>query len=276
MIQPVLRRAWANYFKENKIRYVFWSAVNAQKLIDEENKRLQAEADEAARTEGAEESSDEEDELAGGEEVEKEEEDNEDLEDGEEVEEGDEEGDIYEMDDGEEDQWEDMDEEEEDGGAEELHEEELHDNDAERLICFPFSFFLFFFPFSFVSLAHTLSVHFSDEDIRVLTREELLENMVKLCPPKSEPPIFPSSFPVLRAHRLLFCLFFLSFFGGHQSTEEGARNIIGFVGYPNVGKSSTINVLCQAKKVAVAATPGKTKHFQVYFPFNFSKSVAQD
>ena len=34
------------------------------------------------------------------------------------------------------------------------------------------------------------------------------------------------------------------------------------VGYPNVGKSSTINVLCKQKKVAESATPGKTKHFQ--------------
>lgn len=37
---------------------------------------------------------------------------------------------------------------------------------------------------------------------------------------------------------------------------------IGLVGYPNVGKSSTINSIFGAKKVAVAATPGKTKHFQ--------------
>lgn len=39
--------------------------------------------------------------------------------------------------------------------------------------------------------------------------------------------------------------------------------MIGLVGYPNVGKSSTINSLFLSKKVAVAATPGKTKHFQV-------------
>ncbi|KAL7753010.1 hypothetical protein RI367_001461 [Sorochytrium milnesiophthora] len=37
---------------------------------------------------------------------------------------------------------------------------------------------------------------------------------------------------------------------------------IGLVGYPNVGKSSTINALCGAKRVSVSATPGKTKHFQ--------------
>lgn len=38
--------------------------------------------------------------------------------------------------------------------------------------------------------------------------------------------------------------------------------MVGLVGYPNVGKSSTINSLLGAKKVSVSATPGKTKHFQ--------------
>ncbi|KIJ46381.1 hypothetical protein M422DRAFT_29248 [Sphaerobolus stellatus SS14] len=37
---------------------------------------------------------------------------------------------------------------------------------------------------------------------------------------------------------------------------------IGLVGYPNVGKSSTINSLIGEKKVSVSSTPGKTKHFQ--------------
>jgi len=37
---------------------------------------------------------------------------------------------------------------------------------------------------------------------------------------------------------------------------------VGFIGYPNVGKSSTINKLLCAKKVRVSETPGKTKHFQ--------------
>eukprot|EP00347_Sterkiella_histriomuscorum_P015203 403357921 len=40
------------------------------------------------------------------------------------------------------------------------------------------------------------------------------------------------------------------------------RLMIGFVGYPNVGKSSVINVICQKKRVGVANMPGKTKHFQ--------------
>jgi len=37
---------------------------------------------------------------------------------------------------------------------------------------------------------------------------------------------------------------------------------VGLVGYPNVGKSSTINSLIGEKKVSVSSTPGKTKHFQ--------------
>jgi large subunit GTPase 1 len=38
--------------------------------------------------------------------------------------------------------------------------------------------------------------------------------------------------------------------------------VVGLVGYPNVGKSSTINTLLGEKKVSVSSTPGKTKHFQ--------------
>ena len=59
---------------------------------------------------------------------------------------------------------------------------------------------------------------------------------------------------------------------GKQGKERKARRIvptIGMVGYPNVGKSSVINVVLGVSKtshgavrVAVASTPGKTKHFQ--------------
>ncbi|KAG6006246.1 hypothetical protein E4U21_007209 [Claviceps maximensis] len=50
----------------------------------------------------------------------------------------------------------------------------------------------------------------------------------------------------------------------HAPKDAGADHKlqVGLVGYPNVGKSSTINALIGAKKVSVSSTPGKTKHFQ--------------
>ena len=67
-----------------------------------------------------------------------------------------------------------------------------------------------------------------DESIRIATRDELLDTFEQL----------------------------------RSSTGRESSITVGMVGYPNVGKSSTINALYGEKKVAVAATPGKTKHFQ--------------
>ena len=45
------------------------------------------------------------------------------------------------------------------------------------------------------------------------------------------------------------------------SKNPDSRLNVGTIGYPNVGKSSIINVMCGRKRVGVAAMPGKTKHF---------------
>lgn len=47
-----------------------------------------------------------------------------------------------------------------------------------------------------------------------------------------------------------------------RESPDDERLVVGTVGYPNVGKSSVINVLMGIKKVGVAALPGKTKHLQ--------------
>ena len=49
---------------------------------------------------------------------------------------------------------------------------------------------------------------------------------------------------------------------GARLRRRDGRVCVGMVGYPNVGKSSTVNALVAAKKTGVSATPGKTKHFQ--------------
>lgn len=53
---------------------------------------------------------------------------------------------------------------------------------------------------------------------------------------------------------------------GEVTSVSGARPsaVVGLIGFPNVGKSSTLNVLIGEKRAQVSATPGKTKHFQTF------------
>ncbi|XVE79158.1 hypothetical protein DITRI_Ditri14bG0035500 [Diplodiscus trichospermus] len=50
---------------------------------------------------------------------------------------------------------------------------------------------------------------------------------------------------------------------GNAGGTSALKNVVvGFVGCPNVGKSSTINAVAGQKRTGVISTPGKTKHFQ--------------
>lgn len=104
-----------------------------------------------------------------------------------------------------------------------------------------------------------------DEDAVVLEREELLSRVQKMAEDIAETRRKAAQASLskhLETHGS-------SLTKGESETDPGVgtsnasgRVMVGFVGYPNVGKSSTINALVGEKKTGVTSTPGKTKHFQ--------------
>uniref|UniRef100_A0A182JPA6 Large subunit GTPase 1 homolog n=1 Tax=Anopheles christyi TaxID=43041 RepID=A0A182JPA6_9DIPT len=88
-----------------------------------------------------------------------------------------------------------------------------------------------------------------EEKIEDLTREEETDGSIK------------------NSSKLLTNAELISLFKNLHRAERVTQGIVtvGLVGYPNVGKSSTINAVFLEKKVSVSATPGKTKHFQTLY-----------
>ena len=108
--------------------------------------------------------------------------------------------------------------------------------------------------------AEKINLQDEEEDDQQWVDEETLPN---------EPPPETQPLTVEEQTRILTTSDLESLFLQHSPDStapdsEGSvrKTQIGLVGYPNVGKSSTINALLGAKKVSVSATPGKTKHFQ--------------
>lgn len=69
---------------------------------------------------------------------------------------------------------------------------------------------------------------------------------------------------VLNTHEIMDREKLLEFLKGQNglTLKNPPRITIGMIGYPNVGKSSTVNVLMQTKKVSVSSMPGHTRHIQ--------------
>jgi len=91
-------------------------------------------------------------------------------------------------------------------------------------------------------------------------KEEQSVKKPKLAPREELPDDAADSDPDIAIMNSEDLIQYLMSFAGEATAQK--RLVVGMVGYPNVGKSSTINVLCKQKKVAESATPGKTKHFQ--------------
>jgi len=88
----------------------------------------------------------------------------------------------------------------------------------------------------------------TDPRARVLNRDELLAELERLA---------VKSARVTRNDPTLYQDEQLDF-----PEHRRDRVVVGFVGYPNVGKSSTVNSLIGTKKTGVSSTPGKTKRYQ--------------
>lgn len=115
-------------------------------------------------------------------------------------------------------------------------------------------------PFAFFSAANAAELQALEEEDEAAGAAQQIEGL-KVADPVSE-----SNSRILTVFELE-ALFEQNAPRRHlrASAESDSGNgalVVGLVGYPNVGKSSTINALIGAKKVSVSATPGKTKHFQ--------------
>lgn len=110
----------------------------------------------------------------------------------------------------------------------------------------------------------------SAEDIKIYGREELLSCLQKEAEAisairKASTETNKQGQPILNQSSNFDSVYSESdvLISNPKVLDSGPRRVVvGFVGYPNVGKSSTINALVGQKKTGVTSTPGKTKHFQ--------------
>ncbi|KAM7409527.1 hypothetical protein PAMA_001149 [Pampus argenteus] len=134
-------------------------------------------------------------------------------------------------------------EEEEEGGEEEEEEEEEEDEDEEG-------------EESDSEHEQQEKITVDEEEWHTCSEDEDVEEEGS-----SNESSFYNSSRLLHKDELL--AMFRAVHSGPRCKED--QLTVGLVGYPNVGKSSTINTILRNKKVSVSATPGHTKHFQTLY-----------
>ncbi|KAJ3411419.1 hypothetical protein HDV05_002201 [Chytridiales sp. JEL 0842] len=249
MLTPKQRKMWADYFDSVGVRYMFFSAALARKKLEEEAEREKEEIERVEREEKEREVMEElrrmgldvglrggRDGRKGGDlhmlnQIRDEDAGEEEEEESEEAGVGEEQATKGEQQEVVEEEEEDVSEEE---GEEEVEDEESQMEGGEGTDEEEDQFNIDGEMVGGIHMSNNWRRGRTDDEeplhVRILTIQELLDRIALECPA----PLHPSAQKVT----------------------------VGFVGYPNVGKSSTLNALVGAKKVTVSATPGKTKHFQ--------------
>ena len=224
LLSKAQRARWADYLRSQKIEFLWWSAAAAQSELEEEERR-ERHVDQAGRPLEAyakDEVVMEEEEEDGG---------------------SGPEGGSGPAGGSEEEEEEEVDEDkagkERSGKAEGGEGVKLHGEEGDKLaVASP--------PPKNETVPMAAKVVHTDDDrdmwTRILRRDELIR-FIKRLSTDSRCRNAPTS-------------------SGASCTGPLIEGTVGLVGYPNVGKSSTVNVLVAEKKTSVSATPGKTKHFQ--------------
>ncbi|GBP37835.1 Large subunit GTPase 1 homolog [Eumeta japonica] len=95
---------------------------------------------------------------------------------------------------------------------------------------------------------------------------EVLQNSKELCETIGlSQPLSTSESLSINSHEILDRSKLLEILKKYLVVEKlknPPRLTVGMIGYPNVGKSSTVNILMQTKKVSVSTMPGHTRHVQ--------------
>lgn len=116
-----------------------------------------------------------------------------------------------------------------------------------------------------------LEAKLKDLEVKVDKAEKVLkkleEKIERLTDEGSASSSSSSSTRIRNNPKILTNTELIALFKNLHTEERVTKGLVtvGLVGYPNVGKSSTINAVFLEKKVSVSATPGKTKHFQTLY-----------